>query len=165
MSRLVTLAARREMFASASGVVWRLLVTIDHPQLAAPIRVVNDVVAADPEGNRTVASRGATFVCYPFDIDLPGDDAESVARTTIQIDNVDREIIDNLRAISTPCAVTLEVVTAQEPDDVQAGPFELSLVAAEYDALTISGDLTVEDWLSAPFPADRYSPNDYPALF
>ena len=78
---------------------------------------------------------------------------------------MDREIVKSLRAIQAPLSVALEVVMASSPDTVEAGPFNMTLVAAEYDALTVAGELAFEDVLNEPFPGHSYIPSEYPGLF
>jgi len=151
------MAARQAVNAQETNEVFLLLLTLDHEDLAEPIRVVNNT--------EDVTSRGMTFVAYPFEIALPDEDPESVARVSLRIDNVDREIVRNLRAIQAPLSVALEVVMASSPDTVEAGPFNMTLVAAEYDALTVTGELAFEDVLNEPFPGQSYVPSEYPGLF
>lgn len=157
MPRELTLAARRSLTAEETDELWLLLLTIAAPGLAQPIRVVND--------RQGLTSRGRLFVAYPFEVDLPGDSAETVQRVTLRIDNVDRAIVSALRAVAEPATVTLEVVRRDDPDEVEAGPFVLSLVEAGYDALAVEGELVYEDVLNAAFPGDTYNPADYPGLF
>ena len=112
-----------------------------------------------------ITSRGDIYVAWPLEIALPDENPESVAWVTLRIDNVDRGIVRNLRAISSPLSVGLEVIMAASPDTVEAGPFNMTLVAAEYDALTVTGELAFEDVLNEPFPGHSYVPSAYPGLF
>ena len=157
MSRTLSQAARRAVNAQETDAVFLLLLTLDHEDLAEPIRVVNNT--------QDVASRGDTYIAYPFEITLPDEDPESVTRVTLRIDNVDREIVKNLRATTSPLSVGLEVVIAASPDTLEAGPFKMTLVSAEYDALTVTGELAFEDVLNEPFPGHSYVPSEYPGLF
>lgn len=157
MSRSLSLAARQAVNAQETDEVFLLLLTLDHEDIAEPIRVVNNT--------EDVVSRGDTYIAYPFEITLPDEDPESVARVTLRIDNVDREIVRSLRGISSPLLVGLEVVMAASPDVVEAGPFNMTLVSAEYDALTVTGELAFEDVLNEPFPGHAYVPSEYPGLF
>ncbi len=157
MSRTLSQAARRAINAEATGEVFLLLLTIEHEELAAPIRVVNNT--------ENVVSRGELYVAYPFEIALPGEDPESVARVSLRIDNVDRQIVQALRPVQAPLSVALEVVLAGSPDTVEAGPFTLTLIAAECDAFVVTGELAFEDVLNEPFPGHSYIPSDYPGLF
>jgi len=157
VSRSLSLAARKAVNAQETEEVFLLLLTLDHEDLAEPIRVVNNT--------EDVTSRGDTYIAYPFEIALPDEDPESVARVTLRIDNVNREIVKSLRAISSPLSVGLEVVMATSPDTVEAGPFNMTLVSAEHDALTVTGELAFEDVLNEPFPGHGYVPSAYPGLF
>ena len=157
MSRTLSLAARKAVNAQETDEVFLLLLTLDHEDITEPVRVVNNTV--------DIVSQGETYIAYPFEIALPDEDAESVARVTLRIDNVDREIVKSLRSISSPLSVGLEVVMAASPDTVEAGPFNMTLVSAEYDALTVTGELAFEDVLNEPFPGHAYVPSDYPGLF
>jgi len=157
VSRTLSLAARKAVNAQETDEVFLLLLTLDHEDITEPIRVVNNTV--------DIVSQGETYIAYPFEIALPDEDAESVARVTLRIDNVDRKIVKSLRSISSPSSVGLEVVMAASPDTVEAGPFNMTLVSAEYDALTVTGELAFEDVLNEPFPGHAYVPSDYPGLF
>jgi len=157
MPRALSLAARQSLTAAETADLWLLLLTIAAEGLAEPIRVVND--------RQDVWSRGQRFVAFPFEVDLPGDSADSVQRVTLRIDNVDRQIVSALRLVREPPEVSLEVIRRESPNVVEAGPFVMSLVEARYDAASIEGELVFEDVLDAPFPADTYNPADYPGLF
>jgi len=157
MPRPLAIASVRSLTAAETAEVWVMLLTIAAPGLSPPIRVVNDL--------SPLTSRGQEFLAFPFEVDLPGDDADSVQRVTLRIDNVDRQIVLALRALTEPPTVTLEVVRRGAPDVVEAGPFELTLADAGYDALTVEAELVFEDVLNAPFPANAYTPADYPGLF
>lgn len=156
MSRPVSAAAKRAMFAQETEEAFLMLLTLDHDDLAVPIRVVNNSV--------DIPSRGENFIAFPFVVDLPSDGDDGVSQVTLQIDNVDREIVDSLRAISTAPTVTLEVVMGSTPDVVEAGPFDMTLVEADYDILVVRGLLVFEDILNEPYPAERFTPDKYPAL-
>ena len=150
-------AARQAINAEATEQVFLLLLNIDHEDLAEPIRVVNNT--------EDITSRGDLYAAYPFEIALPGEDPESVARVSLRIDNVDRQIVQSLRAVQAPLAVALEVVLAASADTVEAGPFNMTLVSAEYDAFVVTGELAFEDVLNEPFPGHSYIPSEYPGLF
>lgn len=159
-------AAVASAMAQETDEAWLLLLTIDHASLAEPIRVVGNHVNID--------SRGDTYVAYPFSIDLPDDAPNEMPRVRLEVDNVGvpddadplaRRVSDYLRAIDSPFTATLEVVLASQPDIVEAGPFELRCAKAEYDAATVSGDLTFEDVLNEPYPAGSFVPASHPGLF
>ncbi len=157
MSRTLSQAAHQAVNAQETDEAFLLLLTIDHDELAEPIRVVNNT--------EDITSRGDLYIAYPFEIALPGEDPENVARVSLRIDNVDRQIVHSLRSVPAPLAVALEVVLASSPDTAEAGPFNMTLAAAEYDALVVTGELAFEDVLNEPFPGRSYIPSEHPGLF
>jgi len=68
MPRTLSNAALASMNAQATGEVWLVLLTLSHPTLATPIRLVNN--------NEDVVSRGSTFLAFPFEVELPGEDPD-----------------------------------------------------------------------------------------
>jgi hypothetical protein len=157
MSRALSLAARQAVTAQETAELFLILLTIDTGPNELPTRLVNDT--AD------LISRGETYLAFPFDIELPADDSETLRRVRLRIDNIHRALVRILRGISAPPRVALEVVRHAEPDIVEAGPFALQFVSVQYDARVIEVELGAEDILNARFPAGDYSPADYPGLF
>lgn len=147
---------REGAFAQETGIAPLFLLEIDHESLSEPIRVVN---------NQTdIVSNGDTYVGLAFEIDLPSEDGDQ-ARVQVRIDNVDRVIVDSLRAATGRPTFTLSVVLADTPDMVEAGPFAMTLSEADYDAGQVTGVLVFEDILSEPFPGDSFIPSTHPGLF
>ncbi len=157
MSRALSDDARAEMFAQETGEVYIVLVTVSHDELDDPLRVCSD-------GADTV-SRGDTFVAYPFNLELPSDEEGAPPRATISIDNVERSIAESLRTISSPATFLIEVVRAADPDTVEVAYDQFQLTNVKGDVFQISGDLTVEDMATEPFPYLTFSPARFPGLF
>ena len=86
-------------------------------------------------------------------------------RANLSIDNVSRDIIASIRSIQTPPSVTMEVVLGSDPDTVEASFPDFELQHIGYDALTITGDLGIESFMSEPYPGDIFSPARFPGLF
>ena len=156
MARTITAAAVREMLAQNSAEVFLVLLTFSHPSIAA-LRLVNNT--------QDVISRGNTYVAFPFDITLPNDVADRMVSVQLSINNVDRRLIDEIRAVSEPITVTLEIIAASAPNTVEVGPFSFTMVSADYNQETITASLTYEPVLSEPFPARSFDPRDFPGLF
>ena len=81
------------------------------------------------------------------------------------IDNVDRQIVETLREISSPPTVSHFVVMASAPDQIEAGPFDMALREADYNSTTVTGKLVWEDFLNQKYPAHDYAPANFPGLF
>jgi hypothetical protein len=157
MPRTVSAVARAALNAPQTDQVFLALLTIAHANLPTPIRVVNDMV--------NLTSRGDEYIAYPFNIDLPGESEDELPRVRLTIDNVDRQLVEAVRTLTTPPTITLEVVLASSPDTVEAGPFPFTLRSAEYDAFVVTGDLAFEDVLNEGFPAHSFTPNAFTGLF
>jgi hypothetical protein len=157
VSRSVSLTARQALYAQETGEVFLVLLTIDHADLASPIRVSSDAV--------DTLSRGDTYVAFPFRLSLPEDGDDRPPRARLAIDNVDRTIVQSLRQIGSAPRVLIEVVRGADPDSIEAAFPDFELTDAHYDALTVQGDLTLESFLREPYPAALFTPADFPGLF
>ena len=114
-----------------------------------------------------VSYGGITYFAYPFDITLPTNEQEKVSEAQLSIDNVGREIIDDLRLQSAALNVRITLVAAS---DVSAGEHcalwvDLKMRSVQYDALAITARLTNEDYLAEPFPKDLFTQRGFPGLF
>jgi hypothetical protein len=136
--------------------VWLCLIEIQHPNLSTPYRIVNNT--------EDVISNGNTYLKAAFNLTLP-DDVDEAPSVNIEIDNVDRLIVDLARSVSSPATVYLTVVLADTPNIAEAGPFEMRLVRVGYDRFKVSGTLIYEDVLNEQFPARTFNPARYPGLF
>lgn len=143
-------------FAQETGEAYLFILEISHPSLSEPIRITNN--------HEAVVSNGNTYTPLNFEIDIP-DQGEDVPNVTVKIDNVDRVIVDNIRAINSPPTFSLSVVLSSTPDIIEAGPFEMRLSDVEYDAFVVSGRLMFEDILTEPYPAGSFNPPSFPGLF
>jgi len=157
MSRPLSNPAKQGVFAQETEQVFLPLVTITHPDLAEPIRVVRNT--------EDIVSRGQEFVALGFDLTLPDDSEDSVPAMKLEIDNVDRRIVEAIRTITSPAQVTTEVVLASQPDTVEAAFEGYTLRDTEYDALRVTGTLALEDVLNEPFPSGTFTPNLFPGMF
>ena len=157
MTRSVSNITREALYSQETGEAFLVLLTIDHISLDVPIRVSSDAVDTE--------SRGLNFIAFPFELNLPDDQENAAPRARLKIDNVDRTIVKTLREITSPANVLIEVVRAADADIVEAKFLNFKLVNVTYNAKTVEGDLTIEDFTSEPYPANSFSPSLFPALF
>lgn len=143
-------------FAQQTDEVFLVLLTMTHPSLAVPIRVVNN--------NEDVVSRGNNYIALGFEVSLPGEEPDRPTLASLKIDNVDRTVIVALRQILTPPLVTLEVVLAGTPSTVEASFTGLILRNVIYDEATITGELAFEQILVEPVSISIV-PARFPGLF
>ncbi|HET8791808.1 MAG TPA: DUF1833 family protein [Modicisalibacter sp.] len=144
-------------FAQDTDDVWLPLLTISHPDIDPPIRVVHNTV--------NIVSRGNEFINFPFDIILPDEREDAPSSARLVIDNVAREIGQAIRSISTPPSVMIEIIRAADPDTLEMSWPNFFLRNAKWNAGQVSGDLVLEDFTDEPYPAGVFSPARFGSLF
>ena len=110
-----------------------------------------------------VISRGETYEPTYFEIVLPTDDGDSLPEVKLAIQNVDGRILEWVRGFSTAPILTMELVLSTQPDVVERSIDYLRLEEIDYDALTITGTMRVENVMSAAY-GDTYNPVQFPGL-
>jgi len=157
MSRTVSSTFKSAVFGQQTDEAFILLIEIDHADLSEPIRVSSDGV--------DTVSNGNTFVAYPFEISLPSNPETGVSQARLTIDNVSQTIITSIRNISDPPTATLQIVLASDPDTVEVEFSGFELRNVQYDVFTITGDLSIESFMSEPYPGGSFLPSTFPGLF
>jgi hypothetical protein len=110
-------------------------------------------------------SNGLEYQPFPFSLNLPADTGERLPRIQLAISNISNEIIEAIRAETTPPMLTIEMVSSAFPDIVEKRLDFLTLRGVSYDASMITGELEVINVMSTGFPAEVYDPVHYPGLF
>lgn len=154
--RTLSSRALDSAFSAQTDDVWLTLLTIEHESLSEPLRFVNNFAS--------LTSRGNVYVAFPFELEFPEQDAESPGEARITIDNIDRQIVNTIRGISSPPDLTLEVVLAATPDTVEASFSGMTLRNVQYDALKVSGTLRFEDIVTEPVSV-QMTPARFPGMF
>jgi hypothetical protein len=153
---MVTAANIGSLTASATSVVWLALLRITAPGESAVCLVNN---------TEPIVSRGLTYSPFPFAVTLPADDSESLPTVTLTLTNVDQSLVDYIRGAIDAPKIEVELVTSAYPDTVEKSLTFLKLGTVQYDSLTITGQLTLDNFLTQAFPAESYTPPYFPALF
>ena len=162
MPRTISDSFKQAMFEPESTKVALLLLTIspaiDSPssEIFVPLRICLNT--------QPILSRGDVYQPFPFEITLPLESATELPRVTLKVDNIDRQILVALRGLSRPPQISIEIVASDAPDTVEIGPFNFTWRGLRYTAQAVEGELELEDILSEPFPADRFTPTKFPSL-
>lgn len=157
MPRTLSATAAASALAAQTAEVWLACLTISGSGLPT-FRIVTDNVPLE----RSVG----TFQPYPFEADLPDDVERTAGTVEIRICNVDREVTRLLKEYEGIPQARLEIVLASQPDTVEIGPFDFSVLSAEADEMTISLKLGHnEDLLNQRVPAQSYNPSNSPGLW
>ena len=141
-----------------SSDVWLLLLTIETDAFGT-VRFVNN--------SEDIESRGHPFTAYPFQITLPESSLYRDSKATLEIDNVDRRLVTMVRTMTKPARVTIEVIRASDPDDVEIEVKHLFIFNSSWTAQAIVFELGFDDIWNSPFPSGTgtYSPRQFPTLF
>lgn len=144
------------IYAPRTDEVFLELITISHPDLATPQRLVNDRV--------DIVSRGETYTAFPFEARLqPSRDGELPTADLVSASTA--ELVDLVRSLEAPPDVAVELIMASSPDTVEQGPFNFTATEASYDATSITLQLAFEALLSEPYPSGIFSPATFPGMF
>ena len=166
--------ARLALDAPSSAEVEVALFTIEHPSLAAPVRLSTDPterLSSDPPMYGTRSGwLGANKVTEPFlfvlvSAELPGDQDDAPAGATLVLENVDNDIAKLLRRFTDRPTIHMAIVLASSPDLVEAEWRDLRIVASEGDAGRVSLTLSRAPIEDETVPLDRFTRDRFPALF
>ncbi len=160
---------RSSAYASETGRVPILLITFDHADMDVPIRISTDPTQRVLETDEIIAygtiSRGDTFTFLPVSFKLPDDTDTGPGNMQIELDNVDRALIETIRTIQSPISVKVEIVMDNALDTVDITWPEYLLTGITYDATTITGTMSLENLMREPFPGVSFTPNTAPGVF
>ncbi len=156
----MTPAQLRAVLAQETEEVFLMCLTIQHPSFTAPYRLVTDM--------KPLVRAAGTFEPFAFTLTLPTQDDDSQAQVQMTIDNVDNRILQSVRNLPAGYRpdLTVEVVTASEPDSLVAGPLDFKMLSISYDESSINATIGFEDdILNTAIPGDNYTPTNSPGLF
>jgi hypothetical protein len=156
MARIVSTEYKRAAFAAQTDEVALTLLELTHPDLTAPVYIVNN--------DEEIVSNGKTYLPFPFQPTWPTDKGDELPQASLVIDNIDRSIQLALKACRTAPKCKMILVLASQPDTIEAS-FPLIIKSVKLNQATIQATLTGPLILNEPFPWIKYNPHDYPALF
>ncbi|MBB5754631.1 DUF1833 family protein [Prosthecomicrobium pneumaticum] len=166
MPRALSASLRRALESRASGDANLVFLTIDHPNLAEPVRLVLNTV--------DMIRDGVTWTAMPFEAALLSDD-DQPPTAQLSVPNIDRRIGEVVRGLTSPARVTLELlssadfdltVTPHEPTGTPAAFYtarNLYLIEVEGDVQLVQGQLKGWDYLQRTWPGRRANPSQAPA--
>ena len=157
MPRTVSLSAMQGAMAQETDEVYLILLDIDHADLPSTLRFVNN--------DSDVTSNSNLYTAFPFEATMPDDKDDKEPSAELRIDNVSRDLIDEIRSISSPPTMTLSVILASTPDNVEWGPLEFDTLGVTYDAQSITFTLGYSTFVREPFPYKTFDTINFPGMF
>ncbi len=166
--RSTSIPFRQAVYSERTKQMYALLLTIDHPDLDAPIRISNDNLDTfELEGQtvRGTISNGGHYVYLPVRVTWPDDSEETISQAQIEIDNVSSRILASIRALQKPPTVVVTVVLAATADVVEATTGTLYLQDVSADRLLVTARLTRRNFAGEPYPGGTCTPSNFPGMF
>lgn len=167
MAHAYSPAARRNLLATSADEPYLTLLEIRHPDLAAPIRLVNDVESItinDPDLGPL------EYVACPFRLVRPDDVDQQEPKASLEVDNIGRELTQWLEASNggkgARCRI-MECLRSLADEHVADIEFdmELDLTGLYVDNLAVSGTLGFEKTLNQAAVTKRFDPSTAPGLW
>ena len=140
-----------------TGEVYTTLVTVKDNEGSVLARFTDDSVDTIYAGNN--------FVAYPFALTLPDNQEGQETSAQLTLTNVDRQLIEAVRASTGHLYVTLRVVLASDTSIVMVHYPDMEMRRLNYNTDTLSGELTYESFLNEPYPKDLMVARHFPGLF
>jgi len=162
---VIPLTVRSAMYAEHSEECEVALVTITHPNLAAPVRVSSDPTARlgiEPLRYGTT-SRGNEYEHVVMSAIVPDDRKGTPPRVALVFENVGFDVVEVAQSFTNPATASIELVLASAPDTVIQAYRGLRIVRCTFDDATATFDLSREPFTSEPSLA-RQTKNFCPGL-
>lgn len=159
MARSLPSTVVEALNAQTTDNVFLVLLTVSHPDFTT-VRLVNNT--------EDITSNGNVHSAFPFSIILPPDSEEFQPRIKVEVVNVTKLLIDEIRTIAGDtdrATVDIQVVEASDPDTDLITLTNFQMVEVSYDKDKISFLLVIETFLSEPFPSKSFTPSNFPGLF
>jgi hypothetical protein len=114
-----------------------------------------------------IVSGGNTYLAFPFAITIPPDDPELQIRARLRISHVTSEL-NVLRTVAgrrERATVSIKVIDADDPSTILQTISGLVMASVAYNADVMDIDLTIDNFLTEPFPSATFSPATFPGIF
>lgn len=163
----VTLSeAIKEAYASspADVVIYHTL-EINHPAFSEPIYVVRDYqdLNANLEDGTPV-----TFLRFAFNLVKPEVSATGVPQCTVEIDNVSRDILENVQlAMGSTALITMtyrEYISTDLSGPQNDPPMTMVLSNIQADVFKVRATASFGDLNNKRFPNEEYTAERFPGL-
>lgn len=145
--------------------IWCLLLTIDHADLAEPIRITNCYGGLTSNGNE--------FQYFPFSGQLPKDSEELLSGVAVTMGNIGKvdisgtqfDLIEKLLEIHDPFTCKVQVVLESDPDTIEDEWEDLELSSWKASVPAISANLSFDQNRQEIAPYQKQTPGRCPSLY
>lgn len=135
-----------------------ILLEIYHPDLSAPVRVINDT--------QDLTSNGNLFIACPFRFVLPDDFEGQIPKAKLAVDNVGRDLMYWIETSGGGEGSTVRIlqIMRSRPDTIE-WEITMNLFNVMVTMQEVSADLGYEKLYSKPAILWQYRPDNSPGVF
>lgn len=145
------------MYAQQTGEQFVWLLVVDHPDMTAPIRLVNDTQSITHQSN--------LYSPFPMQISLPGSIGAQGRLAEVVLDSVDETVRVELRSLTTSPTLDFKLVLRSTPDTIERGPFSYIYDDTTIDRFNITGKLKFSNVLQEAYPGRFFNQSTSPGVF
>ncbi len=150
--------ARRQMLATSAEEALLELVEITHPDLAIPVRLVND--------NENITAAGNEYIACRFGLSRPDDVGQQTPTARLSVDNIGRELTQWLEVSNGGKGAKCRIMAVlRSSPDVIEFDMTLDLTGLSINNATVDGQLGFQNTLMQPAVTVRYDPLTSPGLW
>jgi hypothetical protein len=156
-------------YSEEQGGIPICLITIEHEDLIEPIRISTDPTERLEEIESDIVygttSNSVEYYFFPCKLKLPDDKAGSLGTPSISFDNVNRDYVAAIRALSSAPTVSVAMIMSNALDDVEMTWPQFNMRRIHYDASTITAEMDFDTLRNEVFPNGSFVPSTAPNLF
>jgi hypothetical protein len=119
----------------------------------------------DTEVMYGITSNGNDYIFLPMQISLPSEDEAQAPRCSIVMYDVTRYLTPIIRSITAPPRIKLELVLSKTPDVVEVSFSDFFISNFNYNADSVTAELSMIDYEREPFPMHSFTPQYFPGMF
>lgn len=112
-----------------------------------------------------VTSNGYDYTFLPMEISLPSEDEAQAPKCSITMYDVTRYLTPIIRTITSPPKVKMELVLSKTPNVVEVSFSDFFISNFNYNADSVSAELSMIDYEREPFPMHSFTPQYFPGMF
>lgn len=150
--------------AQEMTLAYRLIITLDHTDLGAPIRLV--------DGPEDISHDSNTYLACGFQLVKPEQREEGFRNGRITLNNVDGVVTAAIRSLPSDITIDVRRVSATnlgasppEYDTIEGGTTRYYLLKADLDDKRAQLSIGFKDTTLRRFPDARFNPTDFQGLY
>lgn len=164
--RTFTNNLREHMYSASAPIAFLTLMKIKHTSLSSSIYLVENNESVSTYDLEDTTQTGSKVDYLPAHFKYtPRSMGEDKKEASITIGAVDRTIITALREVPSELSIIVAIVKSDDFDSIEFGPNDYLLRGVSYDAMTVTGSLSIDHHLTASFPYNKFIPKHFPGLF